>query len=82
MRYRDGLNGADLARSDPEAEGFHGQRRQSAGPPATPNERRRVGRPSTLESGGASFATVLELIRAGAATTRLGIERQRNSVAP
>ena len=47
-----------------------------AGPPATPNERRRVGRPSTLESGGASLATVLELIRAGAATTRLGIERQ------
>lgn len=46
-----------------------------AGPPATPNERRRVGRPSTLESGGASLATVLELIRAGAATTRLGIER-------
>ena len=37
---------------------------------------RRVGRPTTLESGGASLATILALIRAGAATTRLDIERK------
>jgi predicted NBD/HSP70 family sugar kinase len=45
-------------------------------PPAVPNARRGVGRPSTLESGGASLAAILALIRSGAATTRLGIERK------
>ena len=47
--------------------------------PATPSVaetgRRRVGRPSTLESGGASLAAILALIRSRAATTRLDIER-------
>src|SRR5271166_869133 len=38
--------------------------------------RRRVGRPTTLESGGASLAAVLSLIRVGTATTRLDIEHQ------
>lgn len=38
--------------------------------------RRRVGRPSTIESGGASLATILTLIRSGVATTRLDIERE------
>lgn len=37
---------------------------------------RRVGRPRTLESGGASLAYVLNLIRTGAATTRLDLERR------
>ena len=37
---------------------------------------RRVGRPRTLEAGGASLATVLNLIRTGKATTRLDIEKQ------
>jgi beta-phosphoglucomutase-like phosphatase (HAD superfamily) len=45
-------------------------------PRTAPAARRRVGRPSTLESGGASLATVLTLIRSGAATTRLDIERE------
>ena len=38
--------------------------------------RRRVGRPTTLESGGASLAKILTLVRNGAATTRLDIERE------
>ena len=37
--------------------------------------KRRVGRPTTLETGGGGLALVLNLIRAGAATTRLDIER-------
>ena len=36
---------------------------------------RRVGRPRTLETGGASLAVVLNLIRTGIATTRLEIEK-------
>lgn len=43
---------------------------------AAPTRRRRVGRPSTLESGGASLATILKLVRSGVATTRLDIERE------
>src|SRR5271166_2863587 len=38
--------------------------------------RRRVGRPTTLESGGASLAKILTLVRNGVATTRLAIERE------
>ena len=38
--------------------------------------RRRVGRPSTLEAGGGSLAAILTLIRSGAATTRVEIERE------
>ena len=38
--------------------------------------RRRVGRPTTLESGGASLAKILTLVRNGVATTRLDIERE------
>ncbi|HLW90912.1 MAG TPA: ROK family protein [Roseiarcus sp.] len=37
---------------------------------------RRVGRPRTIETGGASLACVLNLIRTGAATTRLDLERE------
>ena len=37
---------------------------------------RRVGRPRTLEAGGASLAVVMNLIRTGQATTRLDVERQ------
>ena len=37
--------------------------------------KRRVGRPTTLEIGGGGLALILNLIRAGAATTRLDIER-------
>ena len=45
--------------------------------------RRRVGRPTTLESGGASLAAILTLVRNGVATTRLDIESARpNSDAP
>jgi predicted NBD/HSP70 family sugar kinase len=50
-----------------------------SGPRAEPDARtvrRRVGRPSTLEAGGASLATILALIRSSAATTRLEIERE------
>ena len=39
-------------------------------------ERRRLGRPATNENGGSSLAAILSLIRAGAATTRLDIERE------
>ena len=38
--------------------------------------RRRVGRPTTLESSGASLAKILTLVRSGVATTRLEIERE------
>ena len=38
--------------------------------------KRRVGRPTTLESGGGSLAAILWLIRNGVATTRLEIERE------
>ncbi len=41
-----------------------------------PTARRRVGRPSTIESGAASLATILTLVRSGVATTRLDIERE------
>ena len=41
-----------------------------------PTARRRVGRPSTIESGAASLATILILVRSGVATTRLDIERE------
>jgi predicted NBD/HSP70 family sugar kinase len=34
-----------------------------------------VGRPNTLESGGASLAAILALVRSGVATTRLDLER-------
>ncbi len=37
---------------------------------------RRVGRPRTLETGGPSLAVVLNLIRTGAATARLDLERR------
>jgi len=37
---------------------------------------RRVGRPRMLETGGPSLALILNLIRTGAATTRLRLERQ------
>lgn len=37
---------------------------------------RRVGRPRTIETGGASLALVLNLIRTGLATTRLDLERR------
>ena len=37
---------------------------------------RRAGRPRTIETGGASLASVLNLIRTGAATTRLDLERK------
>ena len=40
-----------------------------------PTARARVGRPSTLESGGRSLAAILALIRSRTATTRLDIER-------
>jgi len=40
-----------------------------------PRGARRVGRPNTLESGGASLAAILALIRSGVATTRLDLER-------
>ena len=43
---------------------------------AKPDGKRRVGRPRVLEGGGASLATVLNLVRAEKATTRLEIERQ------
>jgi len=43
--------------------------------PATAQRRPRVGRPTTLESGGPSLAVVLSLVRAGA-LTRLDIERE------
>ena len=43
-------------------------------PPST--VRRRVGRPSTIETGAASLATILTLVRSGVATTRLDIERE------
>jgi hypothetical protein len=39
-------------------------------------QRRHVGRPRTLENGGASLAAILALIRAGIATARLDIERE------
>jgi predicted NBD/HSP70 family sugar kinase len=42
---------------------------------AGPRPTRRVGRPRTLESGGASLALILNFIRTGAATTRLDLER-------
>ena len=38
--------------------------------------KRRVGRPTTLDSGGRSLAAILELIRDGVATTRLEIESE------
>ena len=41
-----------------------------------PTARRRVGRPSTIETGAASLATILTLVRSGVATTRLDIERE------
>jgi predicted NBD/HSP70 family sugar kinase len=41
----------------------------------TQPQRRRVGRPSTLEGGAASLAAILALVRSGTATTRLDIER-------
>ncbi len=44
--------------------------------PPQPTARRRVGRPSTIEAGAASLATILTLIRSGVATTRLDIERE------
>ena len=44
--------------------------------PKAAEGQRRVGRPTTLESGGTSLATILTLIRAGAATTRIDIERK------
>jgi predicted NBD/HSP70 family sugar kinase len=37
---------------------------------------RRAGRPRTLDAGGASLSTVLNLVRTGKATTRLDIERE------
>jgi predicted NBD/HSP70 family sugar kinase len=37
---------------------------------------RRVGRPRTTETGGASLALLMGLVRAGTATTRLDLERQ------
>jgi predicted NBD/HSP70 family sugar kinase len=43
---------------------------------AKPDQKPRVGRPSVLEGGGASLATVLNLVRTGRATTRLEIERK------
>jgi predicted NBD/HSP70 family sugar kinase len=43
--------------------------------PASASQRRRVGRPTTLESGGPSLAAILSLVRAGA-LTRLEIERK------
>ena len=46
-----------------------------ADPDAAGGGKRRVGRPSLLESGGASLATLLGLIRSGEATTRLDLER-------
>src|SRR5579863_5531897 len=45
-------------------------------PPETGKTSRRVGRPRTIETGGPSLALVLNLIRTGAATTRLDLERQ------
>src|SRR5271165_1858313 len=48
----------------------------SSQPQPQPTARRRVGRPSTIESGAASLATILTLIRSGVATTRLDIERE------
>jgi predicted NBD/HSP70 family sugar kinase len=45
-------------------------------PEAGPTARRRVGRPNTLESGGASLAAILRLVRSRLATTRLDIERE------
>ena len=47
-----------------------GRRRHAAAPRG-----RRVGRPATLESGGASLAAILSIVRAGA-LTRLDIERK------
>jgi predicted NBD/HSP70 family sugar kinase len=44
--------------------------------PDAAGARRRVGRPTTLESGGASLAKILTLVRNGVATTRLDIERE------
>lgn len=41
-----------------------------------PGRKRRVGRPRVLEGGGASLATVLELVRTETATTRLDIEQR------
>jgi predicted NBD/HSP70 family sugar kinase len=40
------------------------------------NATRRVGRPRTIETGGPSLASVLNLIRTGVATTRLDLERE------
>src|SRR4051794_9000023 len=37
---------------------------------------RRVGRPRTTETGGASLALLMSLVRSGTATTRLDLERQ------
>ncbi len=45
-------------------------------PQHPPTARRRVGRPSTIETGAASLATILTLVRSGVATTRLAIERE------
>lgn len=45
------------------------------GPSAGKLGGRRVGRPKTLENGGASLAAILALVRSGVATTRLDIER-------
>ncbi len=48
----------------------------SSQPQPQPTARRRVGRPTTIESGAASLATILTLVRSGVATTRLDIERE------
>ena len=50
-------------------DGDHGRTAQ------TRTATRRVGRPRTLDAGGASLALVLNLIRTGEATTRLALER-------
>lgn len=44
-------------------------------PHGPPSVERRRGRPSTLDAGGASLASVLSLVRSGAATTRLDLKR-------
>jgi predicted NBD/HSP70 family sugar kinase len=44
--------------------------------PGLAEKRRRVGRPATLENGGSSLATILCLVRSGAATTRVDIEHK------
>jgi predicted NBD/HSP70 family sugar kinase len=48
---------------------------RDAKPESEASSTRRVGRPSTLDSGGASLAAILALVRGGVATTRLDLER-------